>query len=216
MKQNQNARRQRGRSSGKQGGGNFSSDSSRPEQKPRGNAAQLLEKYKSLARDAQSAGDRVLAEHYFQHADHYQRVVNERRSQREEQNEGRQDNQARGRGRRSRGRHGDVEQETGAEPLAEATPDANGHDQDKKSAEPDDAGLVRALNGSHKGSGEAEERAEGAGDAVEPAPKPRRRSAGRRSQVKIEDEPQEGTGDLAPSPAEASDPEPAQAASPEA
>jgi len=46
----------------------------------RGNAQQLLEKYKSLARDATTSGDRILAEYYMQHADHYYRVLAEFRS----------------------------------------------------------------------------------------------------------------------------------------
>lgn len=48
------------------------------EQRPRGNAQQLMEKYLQLARDATMQGDRVLAENYFQHADHYYRVLNAR------------------------------------------------------------------------------------------------------------------------------------------
>ena len=51
----------------------------------RGNAAQLLEKYKSLARDAQLAGDRVQTEYYLQYADHYFRVLEDNRSRYEEQ-----------------------------------------------------------------------------------------------------------------------------------
>ena len=53
----------------------------------RGNAAQLLEKYKGLARDAQLAGDRVQTEYYLQFADHYFRVLEENRSRYEEQNQ---------------------------------------------------------------------------------------------------------------------------------
>jgi hypothetical protein len=41
----------------------------------RGNAYQVLEKYLQLARDAGSAGDRVAAENFLQHADHYYRVL---------------------------------------------------------------------------------------------------------------------------------------------
>ncbi len=52
----------------------------------RGNAAQLLEKYKSLARDSQLAGDRVQTEYYLQYADHYFRVLEDSRSRFEEQN----------------------------------------------------------------------------------------------------------------------------------
>jgi len=41
-----------------------------------GNANQLLEKYLGLARDAQAAGDRIAAENYSQHAEHYFRIIN--------------------------------------------------------------------------------------------------------------------------------------------
>ena len=44
----------------------------------RGNAQQLMDKYLTLARDANSNGDRVLAENYLQHSDHYFRVINAR------------------------------------------------------------------------------------------------------------------------------------------
>jgi hypothetical protein len=57
----------------------------------RGNAAQLLEKYKSLARDSQLAGDRVQTEYYLQFADHYFRVLGETRSRFDEQRRGRED-----------------------------------------------------------------------------------------------------------------------------
>jgi hypothetical protein len=52
-------------------------DSNGPEVRIRGNALQITEKYQTLARDANSAGDRVLAESYLQHAEHYQRMLNE-------------------------------------------------------------------------------------------------------------------------------------------
>ena len=57
----------------------------RQDNRQRGNAAQLLEKYKSLARDAQLAGDRVQTEYYLQYADHYFRVLEDSRSRFEEQ-----------------------------------------------------------------------------------------------------------------------------------
>lgn len=52
-------------------------DSNGPEVRIRGTAYQINEKYIALARDAASAGDRVLAESYLQHAEHYQRFINE-------------------------------------------------------------------------------------------------------------------------------------------
>ncbi len=52
-------------------------DSNGSDVRIRGNAYQINEKYLTLAKDAASAGDRVLAESYLQHAEHYQRLINE-------------------------------------------------------------------------------------------------------------------------------------------
>ena len=41
------------------------------------NAPTLFEKYSNLAREALSAGDKILSENYFQHADHFKRIMNE-------------------------------------------------------------------------------------------------------------------------------------------
>ncbi len=43
----------------------------------RGTAHQVAEKYLTLAKDATSAGDRIVAENYYQHAEHYIRIINE-------------------------------------------------------------------------------------------------------------------------------------------
>ena len=50
-------------------------ESNGPEGKIRGTAFQVIEKYQALAQDALSAGDRIGAENFFQHAEHYYRVV---------------------------------------------------------------------------------------------------------------------------------------------
>ena len=50
-------------------------DSNGPDLRVRGTAQQLYEKYLQLGRDAASAGDRVMAESYFQHAEHYFRIL---------------------------------------------------------------------------------------------------------------------------------------------
>ena len=42
------------------------------------NASKLIEKYNNLAREALSGGDKILSENYFQHADHFTRVLNEK------------------------------------------------------------------------------------------------------------------------------------------
>lgn len=56
----------------------------RVDNRARGNASQMLEKYKKLAQDAQHNGDRVNAEYYLQFADHYFRVLADYRSRQEE------------------------------------------------------------------------------------------------------------------------------------
>ena len=50
-------------------------ESNGPDVKIRGTAQQVAEKYTTLARDAQSSGDRVMAENYLQHAEHYNRII---------------------------------------------------------------------------------------------------------------------------------------------
>lgn len=50
-------------------------ESNGPDVKIRGTAQQVAEKYTALARDAQSSGDRVMAENYLQHAEHYNRII---------------------------------------------------------------------------------------------------------------------------------------------
>ncbi len=77
---------------GQPGGGN------RIDNRARGNAAQLHEKYRNLARDSQLAGDRVTTEYYLQFADHYFRVLSESRARFEDQNQGQGQNRPRGDG----------------------------------------------------------------------------------------------------------------------
>ncbi len=133
MRQNNNQRRGRGRNNqNRRPGRNQSFDSNGPSVRLRGTASQLHDRYRALARDATSAGDRVVAENYHQHADHYYRIMialnppTERNDERqpgvsedgdaqtgEHRNRGdRRDN----RNRRSRDR-----QEDGTEQPAEAT-----------------------------------------------------------------------------------------------
>ena len=85
MRQGPNSRRTRGRS-GSNGANsnnrrpnlpnrNQTFDSNGPDVRIRGNALQVHEKYQTLARDAAAAGDRVTAENYLQHAEHYHRII---------------------------------------------------------------------------------------------------------------------------------------------
>jgi hypothetical protein len=59
-------------------------DSSGPEIKIRGSAAHVYEKYLQMARDANSAGDRVMAENYLQHAEHYFRLMSAAQAQQQQ------------------------------------------------------------------------------------------------------------------------------------
>jgi hypothetical protein len=82
----QNGRR-RGRGGGapRPNGGGGGDRGNRIDNRARGNAAQLHEKYKALARDAQMQGDRVMTEYYLQFADHYFRVLSENRARFDDQ-----------------------------------------------------------------------------------------------------------------------------------
>ena len=50
------------------------------------NAPKLIEKYNNLAREALSAGDKILSENYFQHADHFTRILNDQESYKKSKN----------------------------------------------------------------------------------------------------------------------------------
>lgn len=83
---NRQAGRRRGRNNPRpQGNGRGGDSGNRIDNRARGNAAQLLEKYKNLARDAQTQGDRVNTEYYLQFAEHYFRVLADNRARQEEQ-----------------------------------------------------------------------------------------------------------------------------------
>jgi len=88
---NRQGGRRRGRGGGPRSPNQGPNPGNRQDNRSRGNAAQLLEKYKSLARDAQLQGDRVQSEYFLQFADHYYRVLNENRARFEEQNRQRGD-----------------------------------------------------------------------------------------------------------------------------
>ena len=110
MINNRQGGRRRGRGGGQRGGQNLGGQpgGNRQDNRQRGNAAQLLEKYKSMARDAQLSGDRVQSEYYLQFADHYFRVLSENRARFDDN-------------RRQRGDDGDEDE--GDEDLMEAGAD---------------------------------------------------------------------------------------------
>ena len=94
------------------------SGGNRQDNRQRGNAAQLLEKYKSMARDAQLGGDRVQTEYFLQFADHYFRVLSESRSRFDDQRRGRDDGDE------------DGDEDEGAE-LVDADGEAEGENRER-------------------------------------------------------------------------------------
>jgi hypothetical protein len=120
-------KRQRGRNRG--GGGkpqqnaNRAFDSNGPEGiKVRGNAQHVFEKYQQLARDAASAGDRVLAENYLQHAEHYFRLLRAIQPQRPA-------SEILGRDQFASGFDIDFEDESGAQAQPEVAEEGDGADE---------------------------------------------------------------------------------------
>ena len=82
LNNNNRNNRRRGRGNrNNQGGG---SNQNRIDSRARGNAPQLLDKYKKLAQDAQHNGDRVQMEYYLQFADHYFRVIADNKARQDE------------------------------------------------------------------------------------------------------------------------------------
>ena len=64
-------------------GANFSNNNNFQRKTPgrnNHNASKLHEKYNNLAREALSSGDKIMSENYFQHADHFKRIINEQES----------------------------------------------------------------------------------------------------------------------------------------
>jgi len=75
MRQGPNAKRSQGRGNSRNNGNHRTQRSGNNGPAARGNARQVMDKYLALARDASISGDRITAEGYFQHAEHYFRVM---------------------------------------------------------------------------------------------------------------------------------------------
>ena len=101
VRQGQQNRRGRGNNNNRKSHNPLSRsfESNGPDVKIRGTPAHIAEKYLTLARDAQSSGDPVLAENYLQHAEHYSRIIMAYREQLQQQG----GDMANGNGQRMRG-----------------------------------------------------------------------------------------------------------------
>jgi len=145
MRPSQKSNRTRGRSSRRPNGSNINRvfESAGPEGKVRGTPQQIMDKYLSLARDAQTQDNRVAAESFFQHAEHYQRLLAEAMGARQERRDGQPSDQD---------RQGDVETEVDGEAAATARVDGQRRDGSGRGAgraprEPEVSGLTTIDSG---------------------------------------------------------------------
>lgn len=127
MRQGQNSKRSRGRGSGRRSNvpaRHQTFDSNGPSVRIRGNAYQVYEKYLALARDATASGDRITAENFLQHAEHYFRIINA---------DGDGENRARAAAQRVDGSRGDTasSDSDGSEAVVEAVGQKAGNGADK-------------------------------------------------------------------------------------
>jgi hypothetical protein len=96
-------------------------DSSGPDVKIRGTAQHIAEKYMALARDASSSGDRVMAENYLQHAEHYNRIIAAAQAMYQERFQ-RDDRQEQGNDRQDYSERDDDDNENGSEQMMSDAP----------------------------------------------------------------------------------------------
>lgn len=132
MRQGPNPKRSRGRNNGRRPNMPLrmqTFDSNGPDVRIRGSAYQVHEKYLQLARDASSSGDRIMAESYLQHAEHYYRiiaVVQEQQNANDQNRRPRQDGQGYG-GQDYRGPPGDEMSGEGGDDYAGDESGEGGH-----------------------------------------------------------------------------------------
>ncbi|MBS0220582.1 MAG: DUF4167 domain-containing protein [Proteobacteria bacterium] len=109
-------------------------DSSGPDVRVRGNAHQVFDKYQALAREAAASGDRIMAEAYWQYADHYFRVI---------QTMGgftHRNNQGWGEGSGEEGQQGNAQQPGQSTQSPQANGNGAGYEQDDRTNRGEDQG----------------------------------------------------------------------------
>ncbi|WP_163272914.1 DUF4167 domain-containing protein [Chelativorans alearense] len=212
MRPQQQNRRMRGRGNNNNRKGpnplTRSYESNGPDVKIRGTAQQVADKYTTLARDAQSSGDRVMAENYLQHAEHYNRLIaaaqaqlqpqqntrdyrddDDDREDRDEQEHSRSEAQPRQRQR--------VEDGYGPQPVIDGIPAEVA--LDRQNAGTSNTGTNGAKSNGHadaSGEDAAPKQTEAAGDEAAEAPKPAKRP--RRPRKKASDTPTAEAGESQP------------------
>ncbi len=202
---NNNRRRGRGNNNRNQGGGG--NQLNRIDSRARGNAPQLLDKYKKLAQDAQHHGDRVQAEYYLQFADHYQRVIADNKALQDEarakRNEGRGDDRGddRGENRNDARNEDNRDGQDGRDDSRNRRPRNRNDRNDNRSDNRRDEGRDERVAGSQQGEiGSEGDAVDMSGDAPEgdkPA-KPRRARTERAPRARKEPAKTEGGAEPKP------------------
>ena len=165
MKQGATGRRTRGRSNGgrKQVPLKMQHfDSNGPDVRVRGTANQVYEKYLALARDANANGDRITAESYYQHAEHYFRILNDSSDPQPERPRGGDGQRPSRAQRRDQYEHAEREDGDGGGDAGDAEGEAASDDAAGGKRRAGARGRRRSTNG--RGSRERREAADGADD----------------------------------------------------
>ena len=189
-------KRSRGRSRRSGGGSqnNFNNpnrhfESVGPDVKIRGSAQQVLEKYQQYARDAQTSGDRILSEAYYQFAEHYLRIVAKQQEARERQQQQRASRDDRDQGRRDdrdKGRS-DSEAGTASETTSEEAAGAEVRDEKRETGKKSDDDAMRVIDGEAAPTDSEAETAK-----EEPKEDGRRKGRRRTYKSRTEESPAEG------------------------
>ncbi|MFO7855158.1 MAG: DUF4167 domain-containing protein [Paracoccaceae bacterium] len=185
-------------------------ESAGPEGKVRGTPQQIIDKYEQLARDSQTSGDRVTAENFLQHAEHYARMLSaaqaeqqaqqERQAQQQSQQEGRKEPQQGG---------GDDKPRREDEPRARREDDARGETgggqgglETIDTAEDGDS-LVATPEAGREGEGADQPAGEGGEGAAKPGRSARRRRSRTRDRQDGGEGESDGGSDVQPTASEA-------------
>ncbi len=152
MRQSNQKSRSRGRGRKPQNPLSRNYESNGPDVKIRGNAGHIAEKYASLARDALSNGDTVMAENYYQHAEHYNRIIAAAQQQQNAAREEQQAAQNNGKGPQPEieGTPAEVALENGEVNLSENSENADGASQSAEADSSNEAPQKRKTSRNRK------------------------------------------------------------------
>lgn len=184
MRQSQSNRRGRGRSRKAQNPLTKNYESNGPDVKIRGTAAHISEKYTSLARDAQTSGDTVRQENYFQHAEHYNRIIAAAQQSNPSSNE-KSDDQASAEAEAGSAENSDQQQNSGRNRSEGGRTDGRKNSRRRRSE-------ARAQKSNGEEKSESQEEALDGADSqsdVKPEKRGRRRSTSKVEVVSSEDAP---------------------------